>query len=295
VYPGEYDGNKVKEWAGTSQWRALRADLARFKTCGYSGWGSEGFWALALFRAQTGIQKLRPRALLLPVRVVLAVVKKLFTCATHINLEVGTEIGPGFIIPHGGPVRIHREAKIGADCAIQHVCTIGAGSRPGAPVIGDHVFIGCHASILGPVRVGDCATVAANSLVIGDVPAHATAIGVPAQIIPGAWRREQSGPPQVASDGIGSHCDSGRKAVSTTAPLVPQTSETAFHALENHAQQRADTCALSYFAARGQYREWSWSELARRTRAIQSWLLLARWTSRSPSCSFRGGRLSAWP
>jgi len=157
MYP--YDGDKVKEWAGNSQWRALRADLARFRKWGYSGWGSEGFWALALYRAQRVANGLKPRLFWLPLRLALAIAKKLFTAVTHINLEAGAEIGAGMLIPHVGPIRIHEEAKIGADCAIHHVVTIGSSSRPGGARIGDHVMLGCHSCVLGPVRIGDCATI----------------------------------------------------------------------------------------------------------------------------------------
>ena len=103
---------------------------------------------------------------------------------TLIDLHPDAVIGPGLFIAHGGPVRVHGDTKIGADCSLHHVCTIGAGSRPGGAIIGDHVYIGCHSTILGPVTIGDCAIIAANSLVIDNVPAGCTAIGVPAKILP---------------------------------------------------------------------------------------------------------------
>jgi serine acetyltransferase len=181
----KYDGSEIKEWVGSSQWRAWRADLARFRAHGYSGWGSEGFWALTIYRAQRGVMERRWKQLWLPMRVVLAIVKKLVTIATHINLDCHAEIGPGMLIPHVGPIQVYPWAKIGADCAIHQVCTIGAGSRPGGPVIGDHVYIGCHACVLGPVYVGDGAKIGAGAVVVGDVPAGATAVGVPAKPVLG--------------------------------------------------------------------------------------------------------------
>lgn len=179
----KYDGSLVKVWAGTSQWRAWRADMARFKAHGYSGWGSEGFWALSIYRLQRGLRQRRPRLLWLPARSIAAVVKKLFTCVTHINLHPDAVIGPGLLIPHLGPIQVFPWATIGADCAIHHVCTIGAGSRPGGPVIGDHVMIGCHTCILGPVKVGDGAKIGAGAVVVKDVPAWATVVGVAAAVM----------------------------------------------------------------------------------------------------------------
>jgi serine O-acetyltransferase len=62
-------------------------------------------------------------------------------------------------------------------------------------VIGDHVYIGCHSSIIGAVTIGDNAVIAANSLVISDVPAGFTAIGVPAKNLPKIsdryWRHDR--------------------------------------------------------------------------------------------------------
>jgi serine O-acetyltransferase len=180
----KYDRETVKVWAGDSQWRACRADLARFRQHGYSGWGSEGFWALAVHRLQKTAQRGRPGWLWIPARWGLIIVRKLLVIVTHIDLHPNAEIGPGLILPHGGPIRMHAATKVGADCSIHHVCTIGAGPRPGGATIGDHVYIGCHSSIIGAVTIGDDAMVAANSLVITDVPGRTTAIGVPAKILP---------------------------------------------------------------------------------------------------------------
>lgn len=186
--PLKYNGDTVKAWAGDSQWRACRADLARFRKHGYSGWGSEGFWALVIHRLQRVVRQRRPRWLWMPVRLPLSVIDKLFTMVTHIDIHPDAQIGPGLLIPHVGLVRVHGSTKIGADCAIHHVCTIGAGPRPGGATIGDHVLIGCHSSIIGAVTIGDGAVIAANTLVISDVPPGATAMGVPARILPATAR-----------------------------------------------------------------------------------------------------------
>ncbi len=183
--PMKYDEDTVKAWAGDSQWRACRADLARFRKNGYTGWGSEGFWALFLHRLQKMVRERQPGWLWAPARLGLLVIRKLFVIVTLIDLHPDAEIGPGMIIPHGGPIRVHGATKIGADCVLHHMCTIGAGPRPGGATIGDHVFIGCHSSIIGAVTVGDGAMIAANSLVIDNVPAGFTAIGVPAKMLPG--------------------------------------------------------------------------------------------------------------
>jgi serine O-acetyltransferase len=178
----DYDGSTIKEWAGNSTRRAICADLARFKKNGFSGWGTEGFWALLLYRIQRSLRAKRPRWLWAPARIAIAILKKLFTTITHMDIHPDAQVGPGLLIPHVGPLRIHGLTVIGADCAIHHVCTIGAGPTPGGATIGDHVLIGCHSSIIGAVTIGDRSVIAANSLVLSNVPADSTAIGVPARI-----------------------------------------------------------------------------------------------------------------
>jgi serine O-acetyltransferase len=215
----KYDRSTISQWAGESQWRACRADLARYRLQGYTGWGSEAFWALAIYRLQKVVRRYRPRWLWAPARLTLHVVKKLLSIVTLIDLHPDAEIGPGMLIRHG-LVRVHGDTKIGADCAIHGVCTIGAGPRPGGAVIGDHVFIGCHASIIGAVTIGDDATVAANSLVISDVPAGCTAIGVPAKILPVIFRCSES-PASVPSAGP----EAEHREVTTAAQIQYQTPE----------------------------------------------------------------------
>ena len=183
-----YNGDTVKHWAGQSQFRAWRADLARYRLQGYSGWGSEGFWALTIYRMQRALRDRRPAWVWLPLRIPVALAKKLLTVVTLINLCADAEIGPGLFIPHAGPIQVFPQAKIGADCSIHQVCTIGAGARPGGPDIGDHVMIGCHSCVLGPVRVGDGAVIGAGAVVVNDVPPWSTAVGVPARSRPTTQR-----------------------------------------------------------------------------------------------------------
>ncbi|MBC8132299.1 MAG: AMP-binding protein [Deltaproteobacteria bacterium] len=270
MYPGAYDGDKVKEWVGNSQWRALRADLARYKSAGYSGWGSEGFWALVLYRAQRAERRLKPRLLWLPLHLLLGAVKKLFTALTHMSLEAGADIGGGMLIPHVGPVRIHEESTIGVDCAIHHVVTIGAGTRPGGAQVGDHVLFGCHSCVLGPVRIGSYATIGAGALVIGDVPARGTAIGNPARILPGTWRAEEKSA-DVAPSATSAASDSAddRPAFLQAPTSVSAPTRTAYEALMDHGKARADALALTTVLGDGRYRSWTFEQYASKVRSAR--------------------------
>jgi serine O-acetyltransferase len=94
----------------------------------------------------------------------------------------GTPIGPGLFISHGQGTVLSAE-RIGADLWVHQGVTVGwdyQGAR--RPVIGDNVFIGAGAKILGAIDVGDGSRIGANAVVVCDVPAGATAVGIPAQI-----------------------------------------------------------------------------------------------------------------
>lgn len=170
-----YDGETVKAWAGDSQLRAWRADLARFRKHGYNGWLSEGFWALSVYRAQRAAAASSLGPLLLPWRVVLALLKKAVQAVTHINLPVSSTIGPGLLLPHVGPIQVTPGSVVGADCAIHHTVTLAAAK--GVPTLGDHVMVGCHVVILGGIHVGDRAAIGAGVTVPFDVPAGGVVVG----------------------------------------------------------------------------------------------------------------------
>lgn len=87
------------------------------------------------------------------------------------------EIGPGLFIQHGDGSRINGE-HIGSHCWINHGVTIGYTNRTDRPVLGDHVRVGPGAVILGRVTIGDGTVVGANAVIVKDVPAHCTVVGV---------------------------------------------------------------------------------------------------------------------
>jgi serine O-acetyltransferase len=108
----------------------------------------------------------------------------LIELGTGCHIDRSTKVGDGLHVVHAHGVRIHPNAVIGARCGIMNDVTIGLSHSTEAPRIGDDVFIGAGAKILGPVTIGDGAVVAANTLVITDVPAGATIMGVPGRVLP---------------------------------------------------------------------------------------------------------------
>lgn len=92
------------------------------------------------------------------------------------------KLGGGLCIPHPNGIVIHPDAEIGPNCFIFQQVTLGTlGS--GAPRILGHVDIGAGAKILGAVTVGAHAKIGANAVVLKNVPARATAVGVPARVL----------------------------------------------------------------------------------------------------------------
>jgi serine O-acetyltransferase len=101
------------------------------------------------------------------------------------GLDLGkTSIGAGLFVSHGQGTILSAE-HIGTNLWVHHGVTVGwdyRGER--RPIIGDNVFIGAGAKVLGAITVGDGAQIGANAVVMCDVPAGATAVGIPAQILP---------------------------------------------------------------------------------------------------------------
>lgn len=94
----------------------------------------------------------------------------------------GAEFGPGFVLVHSTGIVINGEVRGGRNIVVEHQVTIGAEKRQ-APVIGDNVFIGAGAKVLGSVTIGDGARIGANAVVVKDVPPHSTVVGIPARVV----------------------------------------------------------------------------------------------------------------
>jgi serine O-acetyltransferase len=94
----------------------------------------------------------------------------------------GAEFGPGFVLIHSTGVVINGNVRGGQHVYVEHQVTIGAEGRA-SPVLGDHVFLGAGAKIVGAVTIGSDARIGANAVVVDDIPAGATAVGVPARIV----------------------------------------------------------------------------------------------------------------
>ncbi|AJC69859.1 serine O-acetyltransferase [Trueperella pyogenes TP8] len=103
---------------------------------------------------------------------------------TGIEIHPGARLGRRLFIDHGMGVVIGETAEVGEDVIIFHGTTLGGTSmHPGKrhPTVGNRVTIGSGAKVLGPIEIGDDATIGANAVVVKDVPAHNVAVGIPAK------------------------------------------------------------------------------------------------------------------
>ena len=105
---------------------------------------------------------------------------------TGIEIHPGAKIGKRFFIDHGMGVVIGETAEIGDDVTLYHGVTLGGTTwrkEKRHPTLGNNVVVGAGAKILGPIIVGDNARVGSNSVVVKDVPAGATVVGIPGRVM----------------------------------------------------------------------------------------------------------------
>ena len=107
---------------------------------------------------------------------------------TGIEIHPGATIGDGLFIDHGTGVVIGETAIIGNNVTMFHGVTLGGSGTPTSekkrhPTVGDNVFIGCGAKLLGNITIGSNVKIGANAVIINDVPSNVTVVGAPGKIV----------------------------------------------------------------------------------------------------------------
>jgi serine O-acetyltransferase len=105
---------------------------------------------------------------------------------TGVEIHPGATIGHRLVIDHGMGIVIGETAELGDDVLLYQGVTLGGtGKDKGKrhPTIGNNVMVGCGAKVLGPFKVGDNARIAANAVVLKEIPPDSTAVGVPARVV----------------------------------------------------------------------------------------------------------------
>lgn len=107
---------------------------------------------------------------------------KLNAVCCHCIIGRGAEFGPAFVLVHAMGTVINGRVRGGEHVYLEHQVTIGAERRK-SPTLGDHVFVGAGAKIIGPVQIGSRCRIGANAVVLCDIPDGATAVGIPAKVV----------------------------------------------------------------------------------------------------------------
>jgi len=109
-----------------------------------------------------------------------------YTYKFGISIPFETAIGSGFYIGHFGGIVVNEKSVIGKNCNISHGVTLGEanrGEKKGSPVLGDNVYIGPGAKIVGAVKIGNDVAIGANCVVTNDIPDHSVVVGIPGRVI----------------------------------------------------------------------------------------------------------------
>jgi serine O-acetyltransferase len=177
-------------------WSAWRADLDRHFVYhpGASALARlrfalalDGCWAMAVYRFGRRLRTVPPHPFVAPLLWALyRVAEVVLGVLTSISIDVDARIGPGLYVGHFVSLRIGPGVRIGRNCSVGQMCTIeGTGPDPAtnAPVLGERVYLGSGAKVIGPLRIADGAAICANSVVAFDVPENGVVLGIPGIVI----------------------------------------------------------------------------------------------------------------
>jgi serine O-acetyltransferase len=136
---------------------------------------SDGSMAIVWYRLMqwAGRHRLAPLAMLF---------NKINTMFCNCIIGRGAEFGQPLVFVHATGIVINGHVRGGERIYIEHQVTIGAEGRR-SPVLGNDIFIGAGAKIIGPVTIGDGARIGANAVVVHDVPPYSTVVGIPARVV----------------------------------------------------------------------------------------------------------------
>lgn len=148
-------------------------------------WSRAGLHALAVHRFGVARRSVEPFLLRAPLSATYRALHRLVRNVYGIELPDTARIGRRVVFEHQHGIVVHGNSVIGDDCILRQGVTLGMRSMESphdAPVLGRGVNVGAGAKVLGPVRIGDGASIGANAVVLTDVPPGALAVGVPAVV-----------------------------------------------------------------------------------------------------------------
>ncbi len=164
------------------------ADINRYRSLDSRGiylLFEQGIWAIAVYRFGSDVKKSRIPVISFLLKLIAFLMFKLMEIMTGISLPASAKIGRGLYIGHFGGIILHSDVQIGENCSIGPGVVLGTrgGGNKGVPHLGNNVYIGVGAKVLGGVKIGNDVKIGANAVVLEDVPDGSTVAGIPARII----------------------------------------------------------------------------------------------------------------
>ncbi len=166
-------------------------DYRRYRTGGASPLATifltQGFWATCLHRITKHVHdNIRNRILRKMMMYILVVFDKFMEIITGISIPIQCDIGEGLKISHFGPIIFPVNGRLGRNCSVSHCVTIGIagqGGERGTPVLGNRVYVGPQAIVVGKITIGDDVLICPGAVVLRSVPSRAVVMGNPARVV----------------------------------------------------------------------------------------------------------------
>lgn len=174
----------------------IRADFARYREARADepAWSAiprsvlaYGFLATLTYRYGRWCRAVRPKYLSYPFKLLYGVLSVLTDILFGISISTNADIGPGLYIAHFGGIFLH--GHMGSHCSVTQGVTVGykgAGKSTVVPRLGNDVYLGAGAVVIGDIRVGHRVVIGANTTVVKDVPDGATVVAAASRVIGGA-------------------------------------------------------------------------------------------------------------
>lgn len=182
AHQNESTNNQVAQANDLSLWDQIKEDWIAHRR----DWTRPGFRAVAVHRFGVWRMKIKPKLLRAPFSVLYKMMFHKVRNTYGIEIPYTVQLGRRVIVEHQSAIVVSGYSSIGDDSIIRQAVTLGNRylERPcDAPKLGKRVNVGAGAKIFGDVSIGDGASIGANAVVLKDVPAGATAVGIPATII----------------------------------------------------------------------------------------------------------------
>jgi len=164
-------------------YRRYRDDTSCFETI----FLTQGFWATCVYRlSRYTYENINNKIIRKPGMFICGMLGKFIEIVTGIYIPIQCEIGEGLKIHHFGTIFFATGGRLGRNCSVSHGTTMGfagQGEERGTPVLGDRVYVGPHAIILGKITIGDDALISPGAVVLRSVPPRAVVLGNPARVV----------------------------------------------------------------------------------------------------------------